>query len=87
MRVKDLTSFSVVHAEALEAQKSYGISERVFQSVANPNDITIQITGPEHAIQRWLESPERAALGNRLEVDSILESWVTTDLLGHVDGE
>lgn len=79
IRVKDIVAFEAVHAEALIAQGTHGVSERVYQSVDDKNDLTVQTIGTEQAMQDWLQSPERAALRSRLELDGTPETWLSQE--------
>ena len=84
IRVKDIVAFEAVHAEALIAQGTYGVSERLYQSVDDKNDLTVQIIGTEQAMQDWLQRPERAALrAERAPPPSFVEPrWSSAQLRG-----
>ena len=81
IRVKDVAAFLAIHEMALAAQGKLGLTEEVFQSSADPNELTIQIRGSAEAHRQWLESPERVELASRLELDGPPVSWETTRLV------
>jgi hypothetical protein len=83
IRVKDIHVFEAIHAEAQVAQEKYGVTEHVFQSVDNENDLTIQIVGTDQAVEDWLQSAERAALSSRLELDGTADTWLSIEAFEH----
>ena len=84
MRVKvdDLEAFMVVHRQAVEAQRGFGITESLYQSTTDPKDITVQMIGSADSVSAWLESEDRARLATQLSLSAPPESWETREIAG-----
>ena len=79
-KVKDISAFRAIHEKALKAQAAYGLEERVFQSVDDSCELTVQISGASSDVRRWLESAERSELARHLELEGDSQTWEATEL-------
>ena len=76
MLVADLEEFKTVVALAEQAHRKYGVSESVYQDIADPRSLTVVINGKKDDIESWLNSPERAELASSLKVDASGGRWM-----------
>ena len=78
--VEDFDEFRAVHRQAVEAQRSFGITESLYRSTNDPNEITVQMAGSAESVSAWLQSEERARLGKQLRLAAPPESWETREV-------
>ena len=80
VEVADLDGFLAVRKKTSEAHQALGISEALYQSSDNPNDLTLILAGSEENIQSWPNSADRIRLAS--EVDFVGESsaWDTSEM-------
>ncbi len=80
VQVTDLDGFLAVHKKTREAHRSLGISEALYQSSENPNDLTLILAGSEEDIQGWLNGADRIRLASKVEFVGEPSAWDTIEL-------
>ena len=66
VEVADLEGFLAVHKKTMEVHQALGISEALYQSRENPNELTLILAGSEEDIQSWLNGADRIRLASEV---------------------
>ena len=81
LTVNSVDDFLELHREALSAQASFNLNERVFRDESDPNVLTVQIEGRVNDVQAWLQSERRAELVDRLQLVGTPVTWRTVEIV------
>ena len=80
VEVADLEDFLSVHRKTREAHQELGLSEALYQSTDNPNELTLILAGSENDIQAWLNGADRIRLAAEVEFVGEPSAWDTTEM-------